>query len=99
MHFLDCVWTIKVCVLHRYEGEEYVYDEIKEVSHHGENIYQNILSLIQIKYALKLSIKELWILAFLWTSMFQFQGSMSSLKFIMSHVWKHQINLYVKMLL
>ena len=36
MHFLDCVWTVKVCVLHTYKGEEYIYDEIKEVNHHGE---------------------------------------------------------------
>ena len=37
MHFLDFVWTVKVCVLHTYEGEEYIYDEIKEVNHHGES--------------------------------------------------------------
>ena len=38
MHFLDCVWIVKVCVLHTYKGEEYIYDEIKEVNHHGESI-------------------------------------------------------------
>lgn len=37
MHFFDCVWTIKLCVLHTYEGEECVYDETKEVNHHGES--------------------------------------------------------------
>ena len=30
--------TLKVCVLHTYKGEEYIYDEIKEVYHHGESI-------------------------------------------------------------
>ena len=98
MHFLDCVWTVKVCVLHTYEGEEYIYDEIKEVNHHGESTSKySFIDSNKIRF--ETSNQRAMDTRFLWRSTFQFQVPTSCLKLIMSHVWKHQISLYVKMLL